>query len=91
MYDADLNLLRAEACQVIAKRIIESCENQDYLFQEMLLQRFSVLRNGQESTPANVLERAIDLHATRIIGSSGFQKVHTSLRLVAIWDPNKPL
>lgn len=85
MYDADLNLLRGEACQVIAKRIIESYEEsknfedtkeQDYLFQEVLLQRFSVLRNGVRSTPANAIERAIDLHATRVIGSSGYQKVN---------------
>lgn len=82
MYDADLNILRAEACQVIAKRIIEECEDQDYLFQEMLLQRFSILRNGEESTPANAVERAIDLHATRIIGSSGFQKVNIQFRSV---------
>lgn len=41
---------------------------------EVLLQRFSILRNGVESTPSNVIERAVDLHATRVIGSSGYQK-----------------
>lgn len=74
MYDAGLNALRAEACQVIAKAIIEGCEDQDYLFQEMLLKRFSILKNGQGSMPTNAIEKAVDLHATRVIGSSGFQK-----------------
>ncbi|KAI5845151.1 hypothetical protein DFP73DRAFT_512794 [Morchella snyderi] len=74
LFDADLNILRAESCQVIAKRIIEDSEDQDYLFSEVLLQRFSILRNGVESTPSNVIERAVDLHATRVIGSSGYQK-----------------
>ncbi|KAL7274333.1 Calcium channel yvc1 [Rhizina undulata] len=73
--DADLNALRAEACQVIAKRIIEGYDDdQDFLFQEVLLKRYSILRNGEESIPANVVERAVDLHALRVIGSSGFQK-----------------
>ncbi|KAF8423098.1 hypothetical protein EV426DRAFT_603846 [Tirmania nivea] len=74
MYDADLNVLRAEACQVIAKKIIESTEDQEYLFSGILLQRFSFLKNGEETTPTNAIEKAIDLHATRVIGSSGYQK-----------------
>lgn len=74
MFDADLNNLRAEACQVIAKLIIESHEDHDYLFQEVLLKRFSILKNGKESAPTNAVEKAVDLHATRVIGSSGYQK-----------------
>ncbi|KAA8910563.1 hypothetical protein FN846DRAFT_939075 [Sphaerosporella brunnea] len=74
MFDADLDNLRAEACQVIAKMIIESCEDHDYLFQEVLLKRFSVLKNGKESMPTNSVEKAVDLHATRVISSSGYQK-----------------
>ncbi|KAF8439216.1 hypothetical protein BGX38DRAFT_1208331 [Terfezia claveryi] len=79
MYDADLNVLRAEACQVIAKKIIESTEDQEYLFSGILLQKFSILKNGEETTPANAVEKAIDLHATRVIGSSGYQKCITYL------------
>jgi hypothetical protein len=92
MYDADLNDLRAEACQVIAKQIIEGCEDQDYLFQEVLLKRFSILRNGVVSTPVCSVEKAIDLHATRVIGSSGVQRCITY-----IWkgwvaqDPDDPM
>ncbi|KAI5781481.1 hypothetical protein EDC01DRAFT_752425 [Geopyxis carbonaria] len=75
MYDADLNVLRAEACQVIAKQLIESEEDkQDYVFQEVLLKRYSIVKNGEESSPSSAVEKAIDLHATRVIGSSGFQK-----------------
>ncbi|PWW75084.1 hypothetical protein C7212DRAFT_352983 [Tuber magnatum] len=74
MYDAGLYLLRAEACQVISKLIIEDTPDNEYLFQEVLLKRYSILRNGRESAPANAVERAVDLHATRVIGSSGYQK-----------------
>lgn len=75
LYDADLNILRAEAAQVIAKELIEDAESdQDFLFQEILLKRFSLLKNGEESSPVSALEKAVDLHATRVIGSSGFQK-----------------
>jgi hypothetical protein len=44
------------------------------LFQEVLLKRFSILKNGKESMPSNAIEKAVDLHATTIISSSGYQK-----------------
>jgi hypothetical protein len=40
----------------------------------VLLKRFSILKNGQETPPTNAIEKAVDLHATRVIGSSGYQK-----------------
>lgn len=55
IYDAELYLLRAEACQVIAKRLIESIEDNEYLFHEVLLKRYCILINGRESAPANGL------------------------------------
>ena len=42
--------------------------------QETLLKRYSIIINGQETEAANVVERAVDLHALRVIGSSGYQK-----------------
>ncbi|KAF3908316.1 hypothetical protein AA313_de0207252 [Arthrobotrys entomopaga] len=74
LYDADLGQLRATACQILAKRIIESTEDQEYLFQELLLKRFSHLQNGEVTDPMSAVERAVDLHALSIIGSSGYQK-----------------
>ena len=53
---------------------IETEANQDYLLQETLLKRYSILIAGKETVPANVIERAVDLHALRVIGSSGYQK-----------------
>jgi len=41
---------------------------------EALLKRFSILRKGEETDPANVVERAVDMHALRVLGSSGYQK-----------------
>ena len=55
---------------------IESEEDQHYLLQRILLQRFSIIigSSKEESEPANVIERAVDLHALRVIGSSGYQQ-----------------
>ncbi|PGG95732.1 hypothetical protein AJ79_09905 [Helicocarpus griseus UAMH5409] len=74
LWDADLHELRAVACEVIAKRLIEGEENQDYLMQEVLLKRYSIYLAGEDTHPTNVIERAVDLHALRVIASSGYQK-----------------
>ena len=74
LWDSDMHDVRAVACEVIAKQIIEGEEDQDYLMQEVLLKRYSILRDGQETEPANVIERAVDLHTLRVIGSSGYQR-----------------
>ncbi len=74
LWDADLHDVRATACEIIAKRIIEAEEDAEYLMQELLLKRFSVMRDGEETEPANAVERAVDLHAVTVIGSSGYQK-----------------
>ncbi|KAL8711824.1 MAG: hypothetical protein Q9220_003768 [cf. Caloplaca sp. 1 TL-2023] len=74
LWDADLHNVRAVACEIMAKQIIESEENQSYLLQSLLLKRYSILISGEPTEPANAIERAVDLHALRIIGSSGYQK-----------------
>lgn len=74
LWDADMHEVRAVACEVIAKSIIESEEDTGYLLQSLLLKRYSIIVDGEETSPANVIERAIDLHALRVIGSSGYQK-----------------
>lgn len=74
LWDADLHDVRATACLVLAKQLIELEENQEYLLQELLLKRYSILVHGEETEPANAIERAVDLHALRVIGSSGYQK-----------------
>lgn len=40
----------------------------------VLLKRYSILIDGQPTKPLNVIEKAVDLHALRVIGSSGYQK-----------------
>ena len=74
LWDADLHNGRAVACEVIGKQIIESEEDQVYLMQDVLLKRYSIFCNQEETTPSNVVERAVDLHALWVIGSSGYQK-----------------
>ena len=56
---------------------IESEEDENYLMQHVLLQRFQICIGSSRadlSAKANVIERAVDLHALRVIGSSGYQK-----------------
>lgn len=53
---------------------IENEDDQRYLLEDLLLQRYSIVCDGEETEPANVIERAVDLHALRVIGSSGYQK-----------------
>ncbi|KAF2817049.1 uncharacterized protein BDZ99DRAFT_492954 [Mytilinidion resinicola] len=74
LWDSDLHDVRAVACEVMAKAIIEEEEDMTYLLQDVLLKRYSIIINGKDSLPANAIERAVDLHALRVIGSSGYQK-----------------
>ncbi|KAM0724178.1 hypothetical protein Q7P37_000060 [Cladosporium fusiforme] len=74
LWDSELHDLRAEACEVIAKKIIEDEDDMTYLMQDVLLKRYSIVVDGEDSKPVNVVEKAVDLHAVRVIGSSGYQK-----------------
>ncbi|KAE8448654.1 hypothetical protein EG329_009079 [Mollisiaceae sp. DMI_Dod_QoI] len=91
LWDADLHNIRATACEVIAKQIIETEDNQDYLLQDVLLKRYSIMIDGEQTSPANVIERAVDLHALRVTGSSGYQKcVNYLWRGWLVQDENDP-
>ncbi|CAK4033722.1 receptor-activated Ca2+-permeable cation channel [Lecanosticta acicola] len=74
LWDADLHQLRATACEVLAKHLIEEEEDNHYLMQEVLLKRYSIFVDGEDTKSANAIEKAVDLHAVRVIGSSGYQK-----------------
>ncbi|KAH7173521.1 uncharacterized protein B0J16DRAFT_365237 [Fusarium flagelliforme] len=74
LWDADLHDLRAVACTVIAKQIIEGEDDLEYLLHHVLLRRYSFLIGKVPTPPTNVIEKAVDLHAVRVIGSSGYQK-----------------
>lgn len=71
LWDADLHNVRAVACEVLAKHIIEEEEDMTYLLQDVLLKRYSIIVDGEETAAANAIERAVDLHALPVIGSSG--------------------
>ncbi|KAF2664110.1 receptor-activated Ca2+-permeable cation channel [Microthyrium microscopicum] len=91
LWDADLHLVRATACEVIAKEIIEAEEDLDYLMEEVLLKRYSIIIDMEETAPANAVEKAVDLHALRVIGSSGYQKCISYLyRGWIMQDPDDP-
>lgn len=91
LWDADLHNVRAVASEVIAKHIIELEEDQEYLLQDVLLKRYSVMVDGEQTQPANVIERAVDLHALRVTGSSGYQKcVNYLWRGWLVQDENDP-
>ncbi|GAB1318569.1 Calcium channel yvc1 [Madurella fahalii] len=91
LWDADLHHLRATACDVIAKQIIETEQDADYLMHSVLLKRYSILVDGQPTKPVNVVEKAVDLHALRVIGSSGYQRCINFLwRGWLVQDENDP-
>lgn len=91
LWDADLHQVRAVACEVIAKQIIESEEDIAYLLQSVLLKRYSIVVDGEATPPVNVIEKAVDLHALRVIGSSGYQKCINYLwRGWLVQDENDP-
>lgn len=70
---------------------IETEENQEYLLQDILLKRYAILVDGEQTAPANVIERAVDLHALRVTGSSGYQKcVNYLWRGWLVQDENDP-
>ncbi|KAH3682764.1 hypothetical protein WICPIJ_006223 [Wickerhamomyces pijperi] len=73
IHDCDLYLLRSETAQYLAAVIIEKEKNIRYLF-HMLTHKFVVNLNLVNSEPSNVLELAVDMHSTRVIGSEGFQR-----------------
>ncbi|KAJ4257571.1 Calcium channel yvc1 [Fusarium torreyae] len=91
LWDADLHDLRATACGVIAKQIIEGEEDMEYLLHQVLLRRFSFVIDHVPTVPTNVIEKAVDLHAVRVIGSSGYQKCIAYLwRGWLVQDENDP-
>jgi hypothetical protein len=47
------------------------------MMEDMLLQRFSIVVNGEEAHTSNVIERAVDSHCLTVISSSGYQKTVT--------------
>lgn len=91
LWDADLHNGRAIAAEIIAKRVIESEEDQDHLLRDILLKRYSIVVGDQETMPANVIERAVDLHSLCVTGSSGYQKcVNYLWRGWLVQDENDP-
>ncbi|EKJ67696.1 hypothetical protein FPSE_12143 [Fusarium pseudograminearum CS3096] len=74
LWDAELHDLRATACTVVAKQIIEGEDDLEYLLHHVLLRRYSFLIDKIPTPPTNAIEKAVDLHAVRVIGSSGYQK-----------------
>ncbi|KAI1101691.1 hypothetical protein F4804DRAFT_315254 [Jackrogersella minutella] len=91
LWDASLHEVRATACEVIAKQIIEAEEDIAYLLQSVLLKRYSIVVDGETTPPVNVIEKAVDLHALRVIGSSGYQKCINYLwRGWLVQDENDP-
>lgn len=47
LWDADLHDLRAIACEKLCKMIIEEEEDANYLMQELLLKRYSIVVDGE--------------------------------------------
>ncbi|MCJ1356683.1 MAG: hypothetical protein MMC33_006678 [Icmadophila ericetorum] len=86
LWDAELlkvpNALYSPPSELVADKrgpSIEGEGDEEDLLQNTLLKRYSILVSGEETEPANVIEKAGDLHALWVIGSSGYQKCITYL------------
>ncbi|KAH8912687.1 hypothetical protein BR93DRAFT_948814 [Coniochaeta sp. PMI_546] len=91
LWDADLHRVRAVACEVIAKAIIETEDDVSYLLHAVLLKRYSIMVGGRATPPSNVIEKAVDMHALRVIATSGYQKCINYLwRGWLVQDENDP-
>lgn len=53
LWDADLHELRAVACEKLAKMIIEEEEDVNYLMQDVLLKRYSIVVDGERECFTN--------------------------------------
>lgn len=74
LWDADLHTLQATACGVIAKQLIETEDDAEYLTHAVLLRRYAHMAGGESVLPTNVIEKAVDLHEVLVIASSGYQR-----------------
>lgn len=76
LHNAKLYQLRSIAAQHLCRVIIEHEEGIDthFLFMGMLLRRYVINENDEDSEPTSALELAADMHSTIVIGSSGFQR-----------------
>ncbi|KAK2071073.1 hypothetical protein P8C59_005526 [Phyllachora maydis] len=91
LWDADLHRVRAVACEVMAKNLIEHEEDTTFLLQSVLLKRYAILVDGTPTPATNVIEKAVDLHALRVIGSSGYQQCISHLwKGWLVQDENDP-
>lgn len=70
--DADVHVLRAIACEVIAKQLIERQKDEEFLYSEVLLRRYTVISGSQETDPKSTVELAVDAHITRVIASGPY-------------------
>ena len=84
LYDSALYDLRALACEYLAKRVIEREQDEYFLFKYMLCKRYTIpytkedggglIATNTNSTPISALELAVDMHATVVISSSGYER-----------------
>lgn len=62
-----------------------------YLLHAVLLKRYAIMVGGRATPPSNVIEKAVDMHALRVIATSGYQKCINYLwRGWLVQDENDP-
>ncbi len=74
LHDATLYHSRLAAAEQLAKLLIESQKDEQYLFIQMLCRRYSISLCEQDTTPVSALELAVDRHSIVVISSSGYQR-----------------
>lgn len=76
LHNAELYFLRATTAQQLCKLIIEEEEEKDlnFMLMQMLCRRYVISENDHDCDPTSALELAVDMHATTVIGASGYQR-----------------
>jgi hypothetical protein len=70
---------------------IEGEDDMNYLLHSVLLRRYAIVIDGKPGSATNVIEKAVDLHALRVICSAGYQKCISYLwKGWLIQDENDP-
>ncbi|KAG0672170.1 hypothetical protein C6P45_003645 [Maudiozyma exigua] len=74
-------LVVQKLCQIIIDKEVSKKNNLHYLFNHILLRRYSIFEVNNESSLRNAVELATDQHCTIAVGASGYQRC-----LSWLWD-----
>ncbi|XBW38651.1 hypothetical protein QEN19_004239 [Hanseniaspora menglaensis] len=79
LYTARANLVENLAVRIVSEEETKSNKNLIHLFVDMMLKKYIINENDNDSRPANALEMCCDLHCTSLISTSAIQRLQVFL------------